>query len=74
MEQIIGHGVVGEQKAQLSPALAGWVIRIEVVGNILLCQKLSIDVHGLCHDAKLVKKIGSRKFIHILYESLSHIS
>ena len=65
VEQIIGHGIVGEQKAQLSPALAGWVIRIEVVGNIPLCQELSIDVHRLCHDAKLVKIFESSKFIHI---------
>ena len=74
MEQVIGHGIVGEQKAQFFPALAGWVIRIEVSGNIPLCQKLSIDVHGLCHDAKLVKIFESSKFIHILYESLSCIS
>ena len=66
MKQVVRLGVIPEQVFKHSPALTAWVFRIEVRGDILLRQELTINVQRFRHDAKVLNIRQSTKNIHDL--------
>ena len=66
MKQVVRLGIIPEQVFKHSPAFAAWVFRIEVRGNTLLRQELTINIQRFRHNAKVLNIRQSAKNIHTL--------